>query len=125
MQPLAVGVAQVVLLESIAELDATTGEATAWNPGAALNYVRTLAVRGDLVYAGGEFQFIGGQNRNYLAALDATTGLATSWNPDLFGPSAGIPVVMGLAVDNDLVVAGGRFTTAGGRLRQSLAVFDQ
>lgn len=63
----------------IAALDATTGEATSWNPNAN-NAVSTIVVSGSTVYTGGDFTTIGGETRNYIAALDATTGAATSWN---------------------------------------------
>jgi hypothetical protein len=67
----------------IAALDATTGEATDWNPGdpPSSGAVRALAVSGQTVYVGGYFQSIGGQPRNNLAGLDATTGMATGWDP--------------------------------------------
>lgn len=53
----------------IAALDAsgmTTGAATAWNPNAGVT-VRTLAVSGSTLYAGGPFTFIGGQPQSHLA----------------------------------------------------------
>ncbi len=53
----------------IAALDATTGNATAWNPNASRN-VYALAVSGTTVYAGGYFLSIGGQARMCIAALD-------------------------------------------------------
>src|SRR5439155_409227 len=61
----------------IAALDTTTGQATAWNPGAN-STVSALAVSGGTVYAGGFFTSIGGQWRSYIAALDTATGLATA-----------------------------------------------
>lgn len=78
----------------IAALDATTGLATAWNPNASVSFevgqglnaeVYDLAVEDGLVYAGGIFSTIGGQDRNGVAVLDAATGLATDWNAGLFG----------------------------------------
>src|SRR5207247_2142837 len=42
--------------------------------------VDTLAVSGSTVYAGGYFDSIGGQARNYIAALDAASGLASTWD---------------------------------------------
>ena len=74
----------------IAALDASTGLATAWNPGAdgrnrRNGDVGALAVSGSTVYAGGYFTSIGGQTRNHIAALDASSGLATAWDPDANG----------------------------------------
>ena len=119
---------------SIAALDATTGSATDWNPdpegGAYLGIVRTLAVTGSTVYAGGNFASIGGQPRHNLAALDATTGAATDWDPD---PTGGTfveqnGILLGetdaLATSAGTVYVGGDFTTIGGQPRNNLAAID-
>jgi LPXTG-site transpeptidase (sortase) family protein len=98
----------------IAALDATTGNATAWNPNANTN-VYALAVSGSTVYAGGDFNFIGWQIRNGIAALDATTGDATAWSPDANGS------VEALAVSGSTVYAGGGFTSIGGQARNRIA----
>ncbi len=58
--------------------------ATDWNPGAN-GFVEELNLSGSTVYAGGEFNQVGGQDRNYLAAIDATSGVTTSWAPGLLG----------------------------------------
>jgi hypothetical protein len=73
---------------SIAALDATTGQATGWNPDASGGVgVGALAVSGQTVYVGGSFRSIGGEPRNGIAALGPTTGQATGWNPDAHGTS--------------------------------------
>jgi len=54
----------------IAALDASNGHATDWNPNAN-DPIYSLAVSGSVVYSGGHFTSIGGQNRNGFAALDA------------------------------------------------------
>ena len=41
--------------------------------------VLALAVRGATVYAGGSFDFIGGQSSGFLAALDTLSGAASDW----------------------------------------------
>jgi hypothetical protein len=97
---------------------ATTGLATAWNPGAD-NNVRALAVSGSTVYAGGYFTSIGGQSRTYIAALDAGTGLATAWNPGAV--TLGVDA---LAVDGSTVYAGGSFSEIGGQSRHYIAALD-
>src|ERR1700730_12142119 len=69
----------------IARLDATTGLADSFNPNASStnSVVFSMAVQADgRILAGGDFTFIGGQTRNYIARLDATTGLADSFNPN-------------------------------------------
>ena len=108
----------------IAALDATTAAATAWDPNATSsgvdNYVAALVVSGNLVYAAGNYQGIGGQVRRSLAALDATTGLATAWNP---GASVTYQV-MSLAVSGSVVYASGNFATIGGQSRSNLAALD-
>jgi hypothetical protein len=93
----------------IAALDATTGVATPWNPdaGTALNdpksptpRVRTVAVKGNIVYAGGDFVSIHGQPRAGLAAIDLATGVPTTWNPGFHGN------VYALAFDDHTIYTG-------------------
>lgn len=111
---------------NLAAVDATTGNATAWNPNpsgappAAPN-VTSLAVSGGVVYAGGQFTTIGGQPRARLAALDAATGNATAWNPS---PGPSLPLVNALTVAGGVVYVGGNFTSLGGASRSSLAALD-
>ena len=108
----------------IAALDPVTGDATDWNPSAESGAVYTLARDAETVYAGGSFARIGGTERRRIAALDATTGEATSWNARLSGTG---DVVRAIAVPagGSVVYAGGRFTTAGGAARASLAALDR
>jgi len=102
---------------SIAALDATTGIATAWNPGAN-NEVGALAAAGNTVYAGGAFTSIGGQPHNRIAALDASTGLATAWNPNANGS------VQALVASGSTVYAGGSFSSVGGQSRNFIAAIN-
>ncbi len=104
----------------IAALDATTGGATAWNPGATgpTPYVLALLVNGGTVIAGGAFTGIGGQARGRLAALDVVTGSASAWNP---GADA---TVRTLALAGSTLYAGGDFTSIGGQSRGYLAALD-
>lgn len=113
---------------NLAAIDATTGDATAWDPRADRD-VLALAVSGSTVYAGGDFTSIGGLPRNNLAALDATTGAATAWNPSGAGDSTiGNPrggySVMTLAVSGSTVYAGGDFISLGGQPRNRVAALD-
>ena len=113
--------------KSIAALDATTGDATNWNPNAlgdgayGIGTVGALAVSGKTVYAGGDFDSIGGQPRNGIAALDASTGKATGWNPN---PPSVYDSIGALAVSGSTVYAGGSFTRIGGKARNALAALD-
>lgn len=116
----------------IAAIDAATGTVTEWNPSVnidtaegdsmAENYratdVRVIAASGTTVYAGGDFDSIGGQGRRYLAALDAATGNATSWNPN---PNC---YVKTLVCSGATVYAGGAFDSIGGHNRHGLAALD-
>ncbi|HUK77281.1 MAG TPA: cadherin-like beta sandwich domain-containing protein [Thermoleophilia bacterium] len=105
---------------SIAALDATSGDATTWNPGANSD-VLALAVTGSTLYVGGNFSSVGGLTRNNIAALDGATGAATSWDPDTGGANGS---VLALAVSGSTVYAGGEFTTIGGRSCNYLAALD-
>lgn len=103
---------------NIAAIDATTGTATSWNPGA--NFcVNAIVPTGSTVYVGGSFDNIGGQMRNHIAALDATTGLAiANWNPNANNS------VFTLAISDSKVYAGGAFTTISGQPRNYIAAID-
>jgi trimeric autotransporter adhesin len=102
---------------SIAALDAATGNATSWNPGA-LSCICAMAMKGTTIYAGGFFTTIGGQNRNYIAAIDAAAGNVLAWNPNANG------YVQSLAANETTVYAGGRFTFMGGQSRNHVAALD-
>ncbi len=102
---------------SIAALDASTGNATSWNANVNGN-VYALAVSGNTVYVGGNFTSIGVQSLNNIAALDASTGNAASWNPNANSP------VYALAVSDNTVYAGGKFTSIGMQSRNLLAALD-
>jgi hypothetical protein len=103
---------------NIAALDAYTGAATDWQPGAS-SPVRVLAVSGSTVYAGGYFASVGGYHRMNVAALDARTGTPTSWNASANGP------VSAMAMSGSRIYAAGAFTRIGGRARTYLASLRQ
>ncbi len=93
---------------TIAALDATTGQATGWNPAPSyppappevVFSMNALAVSGQTVYAAGQFESIGGKSRYHLAALDAATGEATAWSPNLI-PHSPYGIVHTLVVGPD------------------------
>ncbi|HKQ57541.1 MAG TPA: hypothetical protein VJY35_06710, partial [Candidatus Eisenbacteria bacterium] len=103
----------------LAAVDAVTGAATSWNPGAD-NSVFSLAVVGSTVYAGGFFSTIGGQPRTGLAAIQASDGVVTAWDPalNMFGS------VLSLATSGSTLYVGGQFSTIGGQPRNNLAAID-
>jgi hypothetical protein len=115
-----------VIRKDLAAIDATTGEATAWNPGVVPVFklvnepIRAISVAGGVVYVGGSFSSVGGQPRANLAALDPTTGNATSWNPGASNPSSENSVVAALLATPQAVYVGGSFTTLGGASRSNL-----
>ena len=111
-----------VARRNIAALDATTGAATSWNPGASgglPNEVDALAVTGKTVYVAGAFALIGGQARQNVAALDAVSGLATDWDPEVSGD-----FVDALAVAGNTIYVGGRFSGIGSESRTNLGAID-
>jgi len=104
----------------IAALDATTGNATDWNPNTDgyQTQVSALAVSGSTIYVGGYFASIGGQPRNNIAALDAATGNATAWDPN-----AG-SYVHSIVLSSSTVYVGGGFWSIGGQSRHKIAALD-
>jgi len=106
---------------NLAAVDAATGAATAWNPGAN-GPVNALALSGDggRLYAGGAFASIGGQARGNAAAVDTTTGDVLGWNPGASGPVH----TLVLAADGGGLYVGGAFATVGGQARGNLAAVD-
>jgi len=105
---------------SLAALDGTTGQATAWDPGAD-GPVNALVLAGGTLYVGGAFTHAGGQERLRAAAIDAATGAATAWRPDLNPVDA---TVSALVLDGDRLFAGGTFSSAGGVARDHVAAID-
>ena len=111
----------------LAAVDATSGQATAWNPvptGNGIN-IQTMAARyrfmgPTTLLVGGLFHTIGNASRDYLAELDRTTGNATSWNPAPDGQVNKILTVDSL-LSTSQVFACGQFTSIGGSSRTGMA----
>jgi WD40 repeat protein len=106
-------------------LDTATGEATAWNPNAAVNsfyYVNALALSPckTTIYVGGCFSAIGGDQRENLAEVDLLTGGLTPWNPN----ATGIVEALAVSPDGKTVYAGGQFISIGGERRNYIAALD-
>jgi hypothetical protein len=107
---------------NIAKLSSTgTGAADGtWNPDPNSG-VFALAVAGDgSVYAGGDFNQLGGQGSSHLARLSGTGAGAAdaTWNP------GADDTVSALAISASRLVAGGAFTTVGSLSTQGVAEFD-
>ena len=107
----------------VAALDATTGNATAWNPSLDLlggvpgGIAYAFAFSGSTIYIGGYFSAVNGQPRNGLAAFDAGTSALTAWSPDGYGVD-----VMSIA-GQSLYVAG-IFSTLSGQPRPGVGAVD-
>ena len=99
----------------LAALDATAGEARAWDAHLAGYQVQALAVRGSTLYVGGDFSEVGGLGRSNLAAFDLETGNPVPWTP---APSG---AVWCLAPADSVLYVGGLFGTIGGQERHRIA----
>lgn len=98
----------------LAALDATTGEALAFDAHSN-GFVSPIALRGDTLYVTGYFTEIGGQARRNIAALDAITGAAFPWSPDA---NAGVGRML---LRDSTGIVGGEFSQIGGQARAGLA----
>jgi hypothetical protein len=102
---------------SLAAIDAETGDVKAWNPNPD-GSVRGLATAAGKILVAGYFSNIGGQARKGFAALDPVTGNATGWNPSCNGYGTCI------ANAESLIAVGGEFTSIGGQARSCFALLD-
>lgn len=93
----------------------------AWLPSP--NYfVHALELGPNALYVGGNFSFIGGQNRSLLAKLSLTTALADPvWNPN---PTSQYATIWSLALAGQTLYVGGRFDSIGGLTQTNLARID-
>jgi hypothetical protein len=110
---------------------AGTGPATAWDPTVTTTdtgngaVVRALAISGDgaTLFAGGQFDQLGGQARIDLGEVSLATGAGTAWNPDpgpYFGDVYAVSVATGslhvggafLRIGNDGLQGYAQFTSA-------------
>ena len=87
-----------------------------WNPKTD-DRVAALAVRGDKVYAGGQFYMVNGSVRNGLVELDAH-GAVTPWDAGLNGQ------VAALETTGSTLKVGGSFTVIRGLVRTCIAAVD-
>ncbi len=101
----------------IAAIDATTGLATSWNPGAS-GSVADLIVNGSNIFVAGTFTTIGGQTRERIAELSLSTGVPTAWNP------IAQSYVYDIELDAGTVYAGGVFNSIGGQPYKNAAAIN-
>jgi hypothetical protein len=119
--------------DNLAAVDAATGTATAWDPGATgganVTRVQALVAGGTAVMAGGDFGSAGLLPRSSLAALDAHSGEPTAWAPDTrpTGLSDGLPprMVEAIVPAGDVVYVGGNFGGFGDATRWRVAALSK
>ncbi len=87
----------------LAEVDASTGAATTWNPDL-LGKVFALTKSAATLYVAGTFSKVGQSPRNHLASIDTDTGVATNWIPYIGNQ---IPYTNALALQGPTLFVGG------------------
>ncbi|OQY73810.1 MAG: hypothetical protein B6D44_06160 [Ignavibacteriales bacterium UTCHB2] len=110
----------------IAALDTRYGQAVSgWDPNITgyIPTVYSIALSGSLIYIGGDFSYVGDQERYCIAALRLEDGAVTDWDPRASGGSPA-PEVRSLSVHGSIVYAGGRFTNIGREDRRGIAALD-
>jgi tRNA threonylcarbamoyladenosine modification (KEOPS) complex Pcc1 subunit len=109
---------ETVTRNRLAMIDIVSGKITEWDPNVN-GTIRALAVKNNIVYVGGDFTSVGGENRSHLAAIDINTGnVAGGWNPGTDYP------VYSMCIDDNLLFIGGDFYNVSGSSRFSLASLD-
>ncbi len=112
---------------SVAQLSATTGAATAWDPQATGGRVTAVAVSADsqTVYLGGYFASLKGQSRVGIGAVSRAAGATLQgWYPVLTGalyPNTETPQVSTLQREGGDIYVGGSFLSVGGVERHGAA----
>lgn len=107
---------------ALAAIDLDTGRAADWDAGlSGYNPVVTgLAAENGVLYAGGDFESVGGEQRMNLAAVDLATGALRPWNPMQSWSS-----VTTLAAQSGVVYVGCVYNAwIGGATRDYLAAVD-
>ncbi len=91
--------------------------------GGGIAAVEVLELAAEGIYVGGNFTGVGGATRRSLARIDTATGAVdTRWNPALDGDNVvSKTFVYDLAATRDGLYVGGRFTSADGEARTSIA----
>ena len=97
-----------------------TGDGLGWTGGGADATVRSLALAGSTLYAGGDFGGLDGQSRAFLGAVNTADGVATGFAPDADGAVS----VLSASDDGARLVAAGSFGSIGGVAARRLAAID-
>jgi len=106
------------LRNNLAAINESTGQVTAWNPGAD-STVYALTVSAGTLYAGGTFANVGGLPRARLAAVDPVSGTVSAW-----APNPNYTVYALAAPMTETVLVGGGFGSIGGASQSYLAAVD-
>jgi len=104
----------------LAAVNAATGAATTWDPGADFySDVYSVVASNSVLFVGGSFTNIGGLARPRIAALNNSSGAALPWDAH-----AGAGTVNALVLTNGTLYVGGGFASMGGSNRVNLAALD-
>lgn len=99
----------------VAAVDTTEGALQAWNPALTQTSgppnVSAIALEGEEVYLGGDFDAVQGTPRVHVAQVSASTGAASSWNPDPTPDIFDVPVDAIATDGHGGIVIGGHFTS--------------
>lgn len=121
-RPVGVGGGQVISVENLAAISATTGRPV---PGLSMPavggfsgaIVYALQTVGTQLYVGGNFTSVGGQSVSNLVVVNGLTGQLTGFRPK-------IGQVLALGRDATKLYAGGSFSSVDGKARKRLAAFS-
>lgn len=107
---------------SLGCVDLATGSPLPWNLDLThllgIGNVNSLHTHGTMVFVGGSFDNVGGEERLCLAAIDATAGEVLPWQADVI---SGVQSL--LSRGNTLFIAG-EFEGVAGQLRSMIAAID-
>jgi hypothetical protein len=105
----------------VSAFDAESSEVLDWDPelrnGGDSVHVHAIAIVGDTVTLGGEFEVVADTPQEGVVAVDDARGEARQWNP----APANLGFVYALASTDSAAYLGGWFDTVGGERRQGLA----
>ena len=126
-----VGFGQAANRAGLAAFNSTGFADGSWNPNpgnpqSGTPRIDSLATFGSgalaVIYAGGNFNTMGGQTRRSLAKISDSGTVDGSWNPDIPGPASVNRIVA--SSDGQTVYAAGFFQTVGATSRDSLVALS-